>query len=63
MPTFHAIICMLEWFTCIGGMIYGIIKYDQYKWLWAASALMIWFIPIFNELFLCFKGACCKRRV
>ena len=63
MPTLHAFVCMLEWFGCLGGLIYGFVEYEKYKWLSALCFVMIIFIPLLNEAFLCLKGACCKRRV
>ena len=63
MPTLHAFVCMLEWFGCLGGLIYGFVEYEKYKWLTVLCFVMIILIPILNEAFLCLKGACCKRRV
>ena len=63
MPTCHAIICMLEWFACVAGLIYGFIEREKYAWLGGLSVVMILIIPVINETLLCLKGACCKRRV
>lgn len=61
----HGYICMLQWFGCLGGFIYGLTREGK-EWspqLWYASLIAIIVMPVFNELFLCLKGCLLRSSI
>ena len=60
-----ACICMLEWTASVFGISYGLWNAERDIWdpTWWFALIMMFCIPILNEIGLSIKGCCCRRRV
>jgi len=56
--TVHSFICMVEWFTCLAGFIFGLVTDNEdLSFLWYTSLIMLVIgFPVLNEIILALKA-------
>lgn len=59
----HSYVCMLEFLACLAGLIGGLVRPNWWPPLWYTSLILLFTVPVINEVLLTLKGYLFKFRI